>query len=83
MDDTHPRVRAKLDELYRSLDPVQKVEIILRLNRTMDDVALVGIYERHPGCSEHEARLHLAALKYGRELVEKAYGWDAADGSRR
>jgi hypothetical protein len=80
VDDTHPKVRAKLDELYRSLEPWQKIEILLGLNRMMDGVALVGIRERHPGCSEHEAQLHLAALKYGPELVEKAYGWRAAAG---
>ena len=83
LNDTHPKVRAKLDDLYRTLDPARKLEIVFRLSQAVDEVALVGIHERHPGCSEHEARMRLAAMKYGRELVAKAYGWSAANGDRR
>jgi hypothetical protein len=36
----------------------------------------VGIRERHPTASERELRLRLAALKYGRDLMVRACGWD-------
>jgi len=80
VDDTYPRTHAMLDAMMRTLAPRQKVKIILDLNRMMDDVALVGIRERDPGCTEHQARVRLAALKYGKELVAKAYGRHALTG---
>jgi len=81
MDDTHPRIRAEQIRLYRRMSPARRVEIALQLCRMVDDAALAGVLERHPGCSEREARMRLAVLKYGAELVEKAYGWRDPEGA--
>ena len=75
MDDTHPRIRAEQTRRYREMSPARRVEIALQLSRMVDDAALAGVLERHPGCSAREARMRLAVLKYGPDLVEKAYGW--------
>jgi hypothetical protein len=80
MDDTHPQVRAEHTRLYREMSPARRVEIALQLSRMVDDAAMAGVLERHPGCSEREAGLRLAVLKYGPELVERAYGWRAPEG---
>jgi hypothetical protein len=77
-EDTAPEIEALLVEHYRQLVPHQKVAIILDLNRTSEEAALAGIRERHPNADERELQLRLAALKYGRELMVKAYGWDPA-----
>ena len=74
MDDTHPRVRALRTRLYRELSPARRVELALQLSRMADDAALVGILERHPGCAPREARILLAELKYGPDLVRRAFG---------
>ncbi len=63
-------------EHYRRLEVHEKVAIMMDLARLADDAALVGIRERHPAASEREQRLRLAALKYGRDLMVKAFGWD-------
>ena len=37
---------------------------------------LEGIRERYPESTDREQRLRLAALKYGRDLMVKAFDWD-------
>lgn len=74
--DTTPEAEKVLFDLLRGLDAAQKMKIVFDLQETMDQIALVGIRERHPDCSEREARLRLAALKYDRELMIRAFGWD-------
>jgi len=69
-------VEALLFEHYRGLPVHEKVRIAMDLTRQADEIALVGIRERHPNSSDREQRLRLAALKYGRELMVKAFGWD-------
>ncbi len=74
MEDTHPRILEQRAGLYRAMSPAQRVGIAIDLTRMADEAALVGIRERHPGCSEDDARILLAALKYGPDLVRRAYG---------
>lgn len=74
--DTSPEAEALLLEHYRGLEVHEKVAIMMDLTRLADDTALVGIRERYPAAGEREQRLRLAALKFGRELMVAAYGWD-------
>jgi hypothetical protein len=74
--DTSIEAETLLFDHYGSLEVHEKTEIIADLNGQMDRIALVGIRERHPDASEREQHLRLAALKYGRELMVKAFGWD-------
>lgn len=74
--DTSSEAERILVEHYRRLSFTEKVRIIEDLNRMTEDLALVGILERHPSATEEEQRLRLAALKYGRDLVVQAFGWD-------
>ena len=74
--DTSLAAEAVLIEHYRGLEVHERIAIALDLTRMADEIALEGIRERHPGAPEREQRLRLAALKYGRELVLKAFGWD-------
>lgn len=75
-EDTSPAAEAILLEHYRSLEVHEEVANVMELTRLVDDAALMGIRARHPDAGEREQRLRLAALKYGRELMVAAYGWD-------
>jgi hypothetical protein len=75
-EDTSWEAEELLLDHYRGLAAHEKVAIVLQLNRCSEDAALVGLAERHPADTEHVRRLRLASLKYGRDLMLKAYGWD-------
>jgi hypothetical protein len=75
-EDTSAAAEAILVKHYRGLEVHEKVALMMDLTRLADDAALMGIRERHPEASEREQCLRLAALKYGRDLMVAAYGWD-------
>jgi hypothetical protein len=75
-EDTSLEVEELLLQRYREMEVHEKVALILDLSRLSEDAALVGIRERYPDEPEQRHRLRLAALKYGRELVLEAFGWD-------
>jgi hypothetical protein len=68
-----------LFEHYRELGLEGRVALVFELNRRADEAALVGIRERHPDADDQELRLRLAALKYPRELMIRAFGWDPVE----
>ncbi|MCP3920120.1 MAG: hypothetical protein GY711_31730 [bacterium] len=74
--DTSLEAEAMMLAHYRSLDVPEKLAIVFALSRRADDAARVGILERYPDASEHEQALRLASLKYGRDLMVEAFGWD-------
>ena len=74
--DTSSRVEAILLEHYRQLDGPEKMAIVWELTELAEEAALTGIRERHPNATESELGLRLAALKYGRDVVLRACGWD-------
>ena len=51
-----------LIEHYRGLEVHERIAIAMDLTRMADEIALEGIRERHPGASEREQKLRLAAL---------------------
>lgn len=63
-------------ELYRGRTPGEKLALVLDLVDAAETFARAGLRLRHPGASEEEITLRLAALKYGRELVHAVYGRD-------
>lgn len=74
--DTSEAVDRLLMERYRRMSPNDKLRMVTELNQTVEAVALAGLRQRYPDASERELRLRLAAIRYGRELVLKAFGWD-------
>lgn len=75
-EDTSLEAEQFLFERYARMEPHEKLAIVWRLNRASENAALVGIRERYPDADEEEQRLRLFALKYGRELAVKVFGWD-------
>lgn len=59
----------------------EKVRCIQDLSLAADSVALAGLTSRHPGVSRCELLLRLAVLRYGRDVVARAYGWQPTDGA--
>ena len=74
LDDTSADVRAKLHELYGSMDPGQKLALMSELTMAVHRLALAGLEARHPEESRRELLLRLARMRLGDELVERAYG---------
>jgi hypothetical protein len=76
--DTSPEIEAMLVQGSRALSPAAKWRQVCEQIAADDAHALAGIRLRHPGAPAHEQRLRLAALKYDRELMRDAFGWDPA-----
>lgn len=76
--DTSPEIEAMLVQGSRALTPAAKWRQVCEQIEADDAHALAGIRLRHPGADPHELRLRLAALKYDRDLMREAFGWDPA-----
>jgi hypothetical protein len=65
-----------LFQRYREMSGNEKLEIVGRLGRLVDEIALAEIRERHPEGTERENRLRLASRTVDRETMIRAFGWD-------
>lgn len=74
--DTSPEIEAMQIEGYRRMTGEQRIARVLDMNRTVDALAAAGIRERHGEISDRELRIRIAALRYPRELLIAAVGWD-------
>jgi hypothetical protein len=63
-------------ERYRRMSPAEKLECVMELNRAEDERQRAEIRARYGDISEEEMRMRLGALRYGREIMVKAFGWD-------
>jgi len=76
MNDTRPEVAALMLEAYRRMSPAQKVHRVWELTRATRQLALARLREEYPEDSERTLQLRLAALRFGRETMIAAFGWD-------
>lgn len=74
--DTHPDVAARLIEGYRLMTPAEKWARVEDLNRTLQVLAKARLKSRYPEATAQEQRLRLGALRLGRDIMVRAYGWD-------
>ena len=74
LSDTHPAVERFQIELMRQAPSWRKLALVGELNRTVKELALVGLRQRYPQASEGELRRRLADLVLGPELAMQAYG---------
>lgn len=80
--DTPPALREAHAQLLARLSPPQRLQRVRDLTRAANLMALAGLRRRHPEASERDLLLHLAVLRLGADLVERAYGWrPPADGA--
>ena len=71
--DTSAAVRRLQVGLWRRMSPLEKTALVGDLSRTVELLSLAGIRRRHPGASERECLLRLAALKLGPDLARRVY----------
>lgn len=61
---------------WQQMPPWEKARRVCDLNRTCQELALIGIRARHPHADEREIRLRLAALRLDRQIMTNLLGWD-------
>ena len=75
--DTSPEVARLIIEGLRAMTPEQKLRRVFDLNRTLELLQEARIRAQYgPAIPEREVRLRLAALRLGRDLMIRAFGWD-------
>jgi hypothetical protein len=79
--DTAPDVDTVRFARYARMTPAEKAARIVELTQTASALALAGLRSRHPQAREAELLLRLAVLRLGADMVARAYGWRAPDGS--
>jgi hypothetical protein len=72
--DTHPKMEALQIKLLREAPPWRKMEMLVSLNASAQELALAGLRRRYPEASLNELRRRLADLLLGEDLARKVYG---------
>jgi hypothetical protein len=71
--DTSPEADAVQVEAYRRMGGTARAAAMFRLTRMARTIAEAGIRARHPDYDDARARLALARLLYGDDLVREAW----------
>jgi hypothetical protein len=74
MHDTSAASRARYDALLRALTPKQRLDTVVRLNRSVRELALAGIDQAHPNVSPTRRAALLAERLYGKSVARRLYG---------
>jgi len=75
--DTSPEIEEMLLEGYRRMTPQEKMQRIVELNRSVEEMAAARIRSQYgPDLPERELRLRLAALRLDRETMIEVFNWD-------
>jgi hypothetical protein len=77
--DTSEEIDRLLFERYRQMQPWEKLRMVAEMIETAEVLAFAGLRLRHPDASDRELRLRLAAMRYDRETMIKAFGWDPGE----
>jgi hypothetical protein len=77
--DTSEAVDRLLFERYRQMLPSEKLQMVAEMIATAEALGFAGLRLRYPDASERELRLRLASMRYDRETMIKAFGWDPAE----
>jgi hypothetical protein len=76
--DTSPEAERILIEAYRRMPPWEKARRLTELVRAVEELARVGVLERHPDANEEEIRLRLIALRLDADTMVRVFHWDPA-----
>ena len=71
--DTSADVERLQIEAWRRMSTVEKAGIMSQATSDALTLALSGIRQRHPGASDRECFIRLAALQFGPTLVRQVY----------
>jgi hypothetical protein len=56
--------------------------MVAEMIATAEALGFAGLRLRYPDASERELRLRLASMRYDRETMIRAFGWDPAEPGR-
>lgn len=73
-EDTDRAAAARQADLFRSMEPSRKVELVEDANRTARQLALAGIAARHPEATDKQRDRLLLGLIVGEPLATEIYG---------
>lgn len=76
ISDTSPEAQAFVIEGYRRMTPTQKLQRMASLNHALVMLQRARIRAQYGDIPEEEMRMRIGALRLGRELMVKAFGWD-------
>jgi hypothetical protein len=77
--DTSEEIDRLLFERYRQMEPWEKFRMVAEMMETAEVFAFAGLRLRYPDASERELRLRYAAMRYDRETMIRAFGWDPGE----
>jgi len=63
-------------DAYRRMTPEQKLRRVWELTLAARQLAAARLREEHPTADDREIALRLAALRFDRETMIAAFGWD-------
>lgn len=76
--DTHPEAEKVLLQGYAEMEPAEKLQRVVELNRCVEEFAAARIRAEYgPKISDRELALRLAALRLDRETMIEVFGWDS------
>lgn len=58
------------------MSAIDKLDVVTDLNRACDQLSASGVRRRYPEASDAEVQRRVVALRLGRELMVRVYGWD-------
>ncbi len=74
MRDTTPAQADRYFALLAQMSPSQRLISAANLSRALRALSLAGIRSRHPAADEHEQKVRLCALLYGRPAALRLFG---------
>ena len=76
LSDTSPDAQRFLVEGYRRMSPTEKLRRVESMNRTLAQLQRARIRQQYGDIPEEEMRMRLGALRLGRDLMIRIFGWD-------
>ena len=74
--DTSRGVVGLVEDRWRTMSAIDKLDVVTDLNRACDQLSASGVRRRYPEASDAEVQRRVVALRLGRELMVRVYGWD-------
>ncbi len=74
--DTDPKIRKIIIEGYRKMAPLQKLQRVTELNKSIQQIALARILKQYGNIDEREQKLRLASLWINRDIMVNVFNWD-------
>ena len=75
-EDTSPDIDRRLFDAYRGMPSWEKARRVDEDSLALEELARLGIRQRHPDAGDEEIRLRVAALRLDRDTMMRAFGWD-------